>query len=83
MQGTEHEDWAWVILAEDNRFEFNRGMTTSYRPSGTYAIANGVLTLTTSADEVYIFKISGKTLTFESGGSIVPNGAKFVLSKGK
>lgn len=86
MQDTEHEDWAWVVLAEDNRFEFNRSMATSHRPSGTYTIEKGFLTLTGYADEVYIFKIDGTTLIFESGEraeSLVPKGAKFVLSKDK
>lgn len=86
MQDAAHEDWAWVVLAEDNRFEFNRSLATSHRPSGTYTIEKGVLTLTGHPDEVFIFKIDGKTLTFESGeraASLVPKGAKFVFSKDK
>ena len=60
-------DCSWVILDEDNTFQFNRGSNTSYRPSGTYSIDGNRLTLTANKDEVYIFKIQDGVLVFESG----------------
>lgn len=66
----DNPEFAWVLLMEDNQFEFNRNIATSYRPTGSYSIEDDVLTLMASEDEVYIFRIKGKQLIFESFGSI-------------
>ena len=58
---------AWLVLSEENQFVFNRNMFMSYWPSGSYAIENGVLILIANESEVFIFKIEGETLLFESG----------------
>ncbi len=76
-------EFAWVLLKEDNQFEFNRNLATSYRPTGSYSVEDDVLTLMVSNEEVYIFKIKGKQLIFESSGSIgaiVEVGTVFELS---
>lgn len=79
-------EFAWVLLKENNEFEFNRNLATSYRPTGSYSVEDDVLTLMVSNDEVYIFKIKGKQLIFESSGSIgaiVEVGTVFELSDNK
>lgn len=85
MQNAQHPEWAWVDLGEDNSFEFNRGSATSYRPRGTYSIEKGSLILATPhANEVYVFRIDGKALVFESGEraeGLLAKGTRFVLSK--
>lgn len=84
LQGTEVEVWAWVLLKEDSKFEFNRNMATSYLPIGTYEVNGGFLVLTVSPDETYRFKINGDTLVFESGKMAEPfieKGAIFKLQE--
>lgn len=63
----DNEDWAWVLLEEDNQFEFNRASNTSYRPNGTYSIKSDILTLRANEDEIYTFKIDNGDLIFDSG----------------
>ena len=53
------EDWAWVLLEDDNKFEFSPGIV-SYRPSGTYSVENGELLLKVSDTELYHFEIKGR-----------------------
>lgn len=59
--------FAWVVLEENNEFEFNRSIATSYRPRGSYSIQNGELILKVDDTEEYKFKIDGEKLVFESG----------------
>lgn len=75
---------AWLVLSEENQFVFNRNMFTSYWPSGSYAIENGVLILIANENEVYTFKIEGETLIFESGKhaeGLLKIGSRFTLVK--
>jgi len=83
MQDAEVEDWSWVNLKEDNKFEFNRCGALSYLPMGTYSVEDNVLILSVSEDEVYKFIIDGDKLIFESGKMAEPfvsKGAVFKLS---
>lgn len=84
MKDAQTEEWAWVLLEEENRFEFNRNLATSYRPMGTYVVENDVLVLKVNDQETYKFKIKGDTLIFESGKyaeSLIEKGTVFELSK--
>ncbi len=75
---------AWLVFSEENQFVFNRNMFTSYWPSGSYAIENGVLILIANENEVYTFKIEGETLIFESGKhaeEFLEIGSRFTLVK--
>ncbi|MBS3990580.1 MAG: hypothetical protein KGZ51_00780 [Erysipelothrix sp.] len=86
MKDADDPEYAWVLLKEDNKFEFNRHIATSYRPSGSYSVEDDKLTLMVSEEEVYIFLIKGNRLIFESSGSvgaIVEVGTIFELSTGK
>lgn len=86
MKDADNAEFAWVLLKEDNQFEFNRHIATSYRPTGSYTIEDDVITLTVSKDEIYIFKIKGKQLIFESHGTIdalVDVGTIFELNANK
>ncbi len=83
MQDTEPEGWTWVLLSENKQFVFNRSVSLSYRPSGTYSIKNKVLTLYVNEDESYIFSIEEEKLVFQSGKfaeNFVEKGAVFKLS---
>jgi hypothetical protein len=86
MKNADNPEYAWVLLKEDNQFEFNRNIATSYRPSGSYSIEDDVLTLMVSDEEMYIFLIKGNQLIFQSSGSvgaIVEVGTIFELSTKK
>lgn len=75
--------WAWVILEENNEFEFNRGISTSYCPRGSYSIQEDELILKVDDTEQYKFKIDEKKLVFESGtdiGNLLEKGAVFQFS---
>ena len=67
---SEIENSAWILLEENNHFEFNRAIATSYRPSGTYSINNEILVLFVSNNESYKFKIKDDKLIFISGDFI-------------
>lgn len=74
---------AWIELKKNNRFEFNRSMATSYRPSGTYSIQDDILTLVVSDDEFYHFKIEEDELVFVEGSylnGLIEEGSVFVYS---
>jgi len=65
------------------QFEFNRCMSTSYRPRGTYSIKDGMLILYVSEKESYDFTIDGDKLIFKRGdfiGDLVKEGAIFKFS---
>lgn len=73
---------AWVVLKENNEFEFNRNIA-SYRPIGSYSIKDGELILKVNDKEEYKFKIDGEKLVFESGTyikNLLKEGAVFQLS---
>jgi len=84
LQGdTETDDFTWVLLKENSEFEFNRGLSTSYRPEGTYSIEDGMLTFYVSEEESYIFTIDGDNLIFKRGefaDGLIEEGAIFKLS---
>lgn len=65
LQGAETEDWAWVILKENHQFEFNRNITTSYIPMGTYKVENQTLILMSNINEVYYFTIDRDELILQ------------------
>lgn len=84
LEDAEVTGMAWLVLSEENQFVFNRNMFTSYWPSGSYAIENGVLILIANENEVYTFKIEGETLIFESGKlaeGLLKIGSRFTLVK--
>lgn len=86
MQNAETEDLAWILLEDDNKFNFNRGSVTSYRPRGTYTVDNSELTLSVNDNEAYRFEIKGNSLIFESGEyaeSLFEIGTVFELSANK
>ena len=83
MQDTKIENSAWVLLKEDNNFEFNRSLTTSYVPIGHYLVENNLLKLIVNEDEIYTFSIDGNKLIFKGsnmGSKLVKEGAIFKLS---
>ena len=80
MQDGQYEDFAWVLLEEDQQFEFNRGSNTSYRPRGIYSLKDNEVILTVNDDEVYTFTIEDNNLIFKSGEfakDLVPTGTVF------
>ena len=86
MQDSEVEDWAYVILSDGNKFEFNRNLATSYRPMGTYSVEDNILVLKADLNEVYTFKINDGELIFNSGDmakDLVEVGAVFKWTKEK
>ena len=86
MEGSETKDLGWVILEEENKFEFNRGSVTSYRPTGTYSIEDDSLILFVSDKESYEFEIDGDKIIFISGDLIdshIEKGTIFKLAKDK
>ncbi|MTI47912.1 hypothetical protein [Sporosalibacterium faouarense] len=75
--------WAWVVLKENNEFEFMRSLATSYIPRGTYSINDNILTLYANEDETYIFTIDEGNLIFQSGKyavRMIEKGTVFKLS---
>ncbi|MBS4025458.1 MAG: hypothetical protein KGZ96_07250 [Clostridia bacterium] len=82
LENTDNEELAWVLLNEDDTFVFNRHLSTSYRPSGTYVIKDNTLTLYANESELYIFNIKNNKLIFESGTtikSLLEKGTTFIL----
>lgn len=74
---------SWVVLKENNEFEFNRHIATSYYPRGSYYVQDGELILKVNDKEEYKFKIDGEKLVFESGtyiGNLLKEGVVFQLS---
>ena len=77
---TTKDGLAWVILKENNEFEFNRDVATSYLPIGNYTIDNDKLVLHVKEEEEYIFTIEGEKLIFQEGAlaeSLVEKGTVF------
>lgn len=86
LQDAQTEDWAWILLEEENRFKFNRNLATSYIPMGTYSVEEDELILKASEEEIYRFRIEGDRLIFESGKyaeSLLEIGAVFKLTKNR
>ena len=82
MKDAPTEDWAWVLLEEDNRFEFNPSMILSYRPTGTYSVEEDELLLKVSDTEIYRFEIKENTLIFKGtdyAGNFLENDSVFEL----
>jgi hypothetical protein len=77
--------YSWVLLEGYDKFEFNRYLTTSYRPKGTYEVKSNQLILTVNENEKYIFTIDeNKNLVFKEGKyaeEIIPAGTIFELSE--
>jgi len=86
MQDAKDEEWAWVLLDDENKFEFNRNIATSYRPMGTYSVENNELILRVNDNEVYRFEIKGNSLIFKRGKyaeSLIEIGTVFELTNNK
>jgi len=78
MQDSEGQELAWVLLEEENQFDFCRHIATSYDPRGKYEVKDGTLILTANLKEVYKFSIEGdKLILQESIGSMLKQGAIF------
>jgi hypothetical protein len=74
----EGQAWAWVSLAENNKFQFNRNIATSYMPCGTYEVKDDMLILTVSEKEVYKFGINGDKIILEDDiGNLLKRGDVF------
>lgn len=70
---------SWVVLKENNEFEFNRYVGTSYWPRGNYSIQDDKLILKVNDKEEYKFTIDGEKLVFEGGTKLLKEGAVFKL----
>lgn len=84
MEGLETKDLGWVILEEENKFEFNRGSATSYRTRGTCSIEEDNLVLFVSDTKSYEFEIDGDKIIFIDGDFIeglIKKGTVFKLVK--
>lgn len=64
MGTTEDDQWSWVLLKENDEFEFSLGWSISYLPTGTYKVTDNELLLTVEPSENYLFEISGDRLIF-------------------
>ena len=85
IQDAVPEGAAWVLLEENNQFEFNRSFNMSYRPKGSYSIEGKMVTLY-DGEDAYVFTFDRGKLIFESGekvGGLVKKGAIFKLSEEK
>ena len=61
------DELSWILLYDNNEFIFNRSIATSYRPTGSYSINNGMLILHVADSEEYVFDINNGELIFRSG----------------
>lgn len=78
MQDSEGQELAWVLLEEENQFDFCRHIATSYNPRGKYEVEDGTLILTANLKEVYKFSIEGEKLILQDDiGSMLKRGAVF------
>ena len=64
MGTTEDEQYSWVLLNENDEFEFSLGWSLSYLPTGTYKVTDDELLLTVEPRENYLFEINGDRLIF-------------------
>lgn len=78
LHDSEGQELAWVLLEEENQFDFCRHIATSYDPRGKYEVKDGILILTANLKEVYKFSIDGEKLTLKHDvGSMLKQGAVF------
>ena len=83
MEDNTIENYAWVLLKEDNKFEFNRSLTSSYVPIGHYLVENNTLKLIVNEDEIYTFSVDEDKLIFKGSNTVsdlVKEEAVFKLS---
>lgn len=74
---------SYVYLYGDNKFSFNRHITTSHLPTGIYSVVNGRLILNGEGDEAFIFEIKDEYLVFIGGelpNEMIQSGTIFRLS---
>lgn len=57
---------AWIELQEDNKYNFNRSVATSWNPVGDYIIQDNTLILYLEDEEFAIFIIEDDYLIFQS-----------------
>lgn len=69
LKDAQSEDWSWILLQENNQFEFNLANNISYRPSGTYVVENDELLLKVNDEVQYRFQIKDHSLIFKGGGN--------------
>ena len=84
LKDAQSEEGAWILLEPENKYQFNRDSTTSYRPVGKYSVKNNELILRVNDDEVYRFEIKGSSLIFKSGEyaeGLLESGTVFELTK--
>ncbi len=82
MENTETEEWSWIDIMEDNRYEFNRALNTSYRPSGKYTVEGNKLILKVGDNSSYTFIIKGNSLIYDSSttsGHFLKEGTVYTL----
>lgn len=78
MQDSKGQELAWVLLEEENQFDFCRHIATSYDPRGKYEVKDGTLVLAANLNEVYKFSIEGEKLVLQKDiGSLLKQGAVF------
>jgi len=63
-EGTPFVEYAWILLKENQQYEFNRHFATSYQPTGTYAVEGNLLILYDWEEPAFLFEIQGDTLVF-------------------
>lgn len=75
---------SYVVLKENNEFEFTRDIVLSYLPVGTYSVDGDRLILSVNTNESYVFTVEEDKLIFESGSAndnIVKKGSVYELSE--
>ncbi len=78
LRDSKGQELAWVLLEEENQFDFCRHIATSYNPRGKYEVKDGTLILTANLKEVYKFSIEGEKLILQDDvGSMIKEGAVF------
>lgn len=78
MQDSEGQELAWVLLKEENQYDFCRHIATSYMPRGKYEVKDGILILNANPKEVYKFSIEGEKLVLQKDiGSLLKQGTVF------
>ena len=79
----EDGSYSYVLLKENNEFEFVRNIATSYVPIGKYKVEGNILILD-GINDLYKFQIDGDKLIFLSSNkdtALIDKGTVFVLEK--
>ncbi|EHL16385.1 hypothetical protein HMPREF9629_01225 [Peptoanaerobacter stomatis] len=79
----EDGSYSYVLLKENNEFEFVRNIATSYVPIGKYKVDGNILILN-GINDLYKFQIDGDKLIFLSSNkdtALIDKGTVFVLEK--